>query len=96
VTVNPFELRLPPCTEPLQDVVLVKSCLQAAIGKQQDGRIFPSLEHLAGYFGANSEELGVVRRELVAEGYLTRLGTEYFTAHSERHNRTGRADGHCV
>lgn len=96
MTVNPFELQLPLCPEPLLDVVHVKRCLQAASGTQKDGLIFPSLEHLAEYFGTNSSELGVVRRELLAGGYLTRVGTEYFTAHRERHNRTGRADGHCV
>lgn len=96
MTVNPFELQLPLCPEPLQDVVAVKRCLQTAIGTQQDGLIFPSTEHLADYFSATSAELSVVRRELMAEGYLTRLGTEFFTAHPERHNRAGRADGHCV
>ncbi|RAS59570.1 hypothetical protein C8D87_114182 [Lentzea atacamensis] len=83
---NPFELRLPPRPEGFADVdryrFAVQLALADAIAEQEPDRRLPSREALADHFGLHPATVGVVRRQLVENGYLTRLGNEYFTTHS--------------
>jgi hypothetical protein len=93
-----FELTLPPASS-LDAVTIdehllyVQTALAAAIGDQPEGRVFPSLERVAGRFGLNRAAVWRLRSVLVQTGHLHQLGHIYVTAHPKHGNETKHTGG---